>query len=87
VTPAERFGLNLLRCRRRVRLSQEQAAIRAGLHRTEIGFLENGRRTPRIDTLMRLCAAVEAAPAELLDGIEWLPGQSHGGRFSIPDGR
>lgn len=87
MTPAEQFGLNLKRCRRRVRLSQEQVAVRAGLHRTEIGWLEQGKRTARIDTLVKVAAAVEAAPAELLDGIEWLPGQNHNGRFSIPPPR
>jgi transcriptional regulator with XRE-family HTH domain len=87
MTPAEQFGLNLKRCRRRVRLSQEEVALRAGLHRTEIGFLENGKRSPRIDTLLKVAGAVEAAPADLLDGIEWLPGQDHDGRFSIPDPR
>lgn len=61
--------------------------MRASLHRTEIGLLEQGKRKARIDTLMKLCGAVEATPAELLDGIEWLPGQDHDGRFSIPDGR
>jgi transcriptional regulator with XRE-family HTH domain len=81
------FGINLKRCRRRVRLSQEQVAVRAGLHRTAVGMLEKGQRTARVDTLVQLCAAVEAAPAELLDGIEWLPGQNHDGRFSIPDPR
>ena len=87
MTPAERFGQNLKRCRRRVRLSQEAVAMRASLHRTEVGLLEQGKRKARIDTLMKLCGAVEAKPAELLDGIEWLPGQDHDGRFSIPDGR
>jgi transcriptional regulator with XRE-family HTH domain len=86
-TPAEQFGINLKRCRRRVRLSQEAVAVRASLHRTEIGYLENGKRSPRIDTLIKLCGAIEATPADLLDGIEWLPGQDHDGRFSIPDGR
>jgi transcriptional regulator with XRE-family HTH domain len=87
MTPAEQFGLNLKRCRRRVRLSQEEVALRAGLHRTEIGFLENGKRSPRIDTLLKVAGAVEAAPADLLDGIEWLPGQDNDGRFSIPPPR
>lgn len=87
MSPAERFGLNLQRCRRRMRLSQEEVATRASLHRTEIGMLEHGKRKARIDTIVKLCGALEAQPAELLEGIEWLPGQDHDGRFSIPDPR
>ncbi len=66
-----RFGQNLARCRKRSGLSQEDVAFRAGLHRTEIGMLERGTRTPRIDTLVKLAGAVEVDPWELLDGIKW----------------
>jgi transcriptional regulator with XRE-family HTH domain len=69
----EPFRLNLRRLRRRAGLSQEQLAARASLHRTAIGLMENGRRLPRIDTLMRLAASLEVTPNELLDGIEWVP--------------
>jgi transcriptional regulator with XRE-family HTH domain len=67
--PAIRFGQNLLRCRRRVALSQEQLALRASLHRTAIGKLEHGERLPRIDTLVRLMNALEASADDLLDGL------------------
>lgn len=68
---AKRFGENLARARRRARLSQEELAFRAGLHRTEIGLLENARRVPRIDTLVKLCSSLEVGVDELLDGINW----------------
>jgi transcriptional regulator with XRE-family HTH domain len=80
---AERFGENLRRCRRRVRLSQEEVARRASLHRTEVGKLEHGRRCPRIDTLMKLMAAVEASSAELLDGMDWTPPRTGEGLFFV----
>lgn len=83
MTVAERFGENLRRCRRRVRLSQEATAERASLHRTEIGLLESGQRMPRVDTLMKLAGAIEASPAELVQGIQWLPGQARSGGFSV----
>jgi transcriptional regulator with XRE-family HTH domain len=85
VTVAERFGANLRRCRRRAGLSQEQAAVRASLHRSAIGLLERGERVARVDTLVKLMGALEADPDELLAGLEWLPGQVHSGRFSTPD--
>ena len=73
---AERFGRNLFMCRRRAGLSQGQLAARAALHRTEIGLLESGRRTARVDTLMKLTGALEADPRDLLRGIEWQPVES-----------
>lgn len=62
---ADRFGQNLRRCRRVANLSQEQLGLRAGLHRTEIGLLERGARVPRIDTLLKLAAALSVEPGEL----------------------
>lgn len=82
---AERFGANLRRCRRRAGLSQEQAAVRASLHRSAIGLLERGERVARVDTLVKLMGALEVDADELLAGLEWLPGQVHPGRFSVPD--
>jgi transcriptional regulator with XRE-family HTH domain len=80
---AERLGENLRRTRRRVGLSQEQVAIRASLHRTEIGLLERGGRVARIDTLIQLAGAMSVHPADLLDGIAWTPGGVQGGAFEF----
>ncbi len=70
---ADRFRVNLRRCRRRADLSQEQLAQLASVHRTEVGLLENGARIPRLDTLVKLMGSLEVSADELLDGIEWLP--------------
>ena len=76
---AIRFGRNLWRCRRGAGLSQEDVAHRASLHRTEVGLLERGLRTPRIDTVAKLAAAVSVHPGDLFDGIAWeLPTTSEG---------
>jgi transcriptional regulator with XRE-family HTH domain len=80
---ARRLGDNLRRTRRRAGLSQEQVAVRASLHRTEIGLLERGGRVARVDTLIQLAGAMSVHPAELLDGIEWTPGGVHGGLFEF----
>lgn len=81
MTIAERFGKNLNRARKRAGLSQEEAAVRASLHRTEIGLLERGERMPRIDTAIKLAGAVGVPLADLLDGIWWEPGETRPGRF------
>lgn len=70
---AKHLGGNLRRARRRAGYSQEQLAKLSSLHRTEIGLLENGRRLPRVDTLMRLAGSLEVGAEELLRGMEWTP--------------
>lgn len=81
MTVAQRFGANLVCVRKRAALSQEQLGLLADLHRTEIGLLERGARVPRIDTLLKLAAALDIDPTELLEGITWEPGRAVPGHF------
>lgn len=71
---AVRFGKNLARERAKANVSQEALAVLAGLHRTEIGLLERGERCPRIDTVIKLAAALSASVDDLIEGITWHPG-------------
>lgn len=70
---ARQFGENLRRGRRLARMSQEELACRAALHRTEVSFLERGFRVPSIETLLKVSAAVEVPEGRLLDGVDWIP--------------
>lgn len=79
----DQVGRNLLRQRKHAGLSQEEAAIRASLHRTEIGLLERGERLPRVDTLVKLAGALGIMPSDLLDGITWEPGYTQRGEFLV----
>jgi transcriptional regulator with XRE-family HTH domain len=83
---AGRFAENLIYCRKRAGLSQEELGARASVHRTDIGELERGERSPRIDTLVKLAGALSISPSELLAGMEWKPGSNTPGGFSIADG-
>jgi transcriptional regulator with XRE-family HTH domain len=83
---ATRFGANLARCRKRANLSQEELGLRSSLHRTEISLLERGIRIPRIDTLVKLAGALSIPPSELLEGIDWRPGTTTAGSFSVAGG-
>lgn len=66
----EQLGSNLRRRRREAGLSQERLAELCDLHRTEIGLLERGERSPRLDTLVTLARGLElSSPCDLLDGI------------------
>jgi transcriptional regulator with XRE-family HTH domain len=78
---AQQFAENLLIYRRRAGLSQEALGFRADLHRTEIGEIEKGARTPRIDTLVKLAGALSVTPGDLMKGIAWIPGGTRVGRF------
>ncbi|HEV3035101.1 MAG TPA: helix-turn-helix transcriptional regulator [Solirubrobacteraceae bacterium] len=66
----EQLGSNLRRHRRNAGLSQERLAELCDLHRTEIGLLERGERSPRLDTLVTLARGLElSSPCDLLEGI------------------
>jgi transcriptional regulator with XRE-family HTH domain len=78
---AGRFGDNLARCRKRADFSQEELALRASLHRTEISNLERGLRLPRVDTLVKLKSCLEVSADDLLAGLAWTPGDYRPGGF------
>jgi len=86
VSVARRFGRNLVRCRKRAGYSQEQLALLASLHRTEIGKLERGERLARIDTLVKLSGSLEVSADDLLDGLDWTPGGPRIGSFRVSGG-
>ena len=60
------FGINLRRYREELRLSQEDLAEKADLHRTYIGSVERGERNVSIDNMERLASAVGRTIPELL---------------------
>ena len=78
---AERFAANLVRLRRLARMSQHDLAVRSTLHRTHIGLLEHGKRMPRLDTVVKLAAALEVSTNDLVQGIEWIPDEDRGGQY------
>jgi len=47
-------------------ISQEELAHRAGLSRTGMGFVETGKRWPRLDTLMKVADGLNITVDELL---------------------
>jgi transcriptional regulator with XRE-family HTH domain len=84
---AWQFAENLFLARRRAGISQEQLGLGAGLHRTEIGQLEQGHRRPRIDTLVKLAGALGVPPGDLLKGMAWTTGGQRNGRFRFSSSR
>jgi transcriptional regulator with XRE-family HTH domain len=82
---AAHFGDNLVRCRKRANLTQDELSIRASMHRTEISQLERGFRVAGIDTLIKLADSLEIPPQRLLAGISWSPGDTRPGSFQAAD--
>lgn len=85
---ARLFGRNLRQARRRAGLSQEEVGFRASLHRTEVGLLERGARVPRIDTLVKIAAALGVRiDCVLLAGMTWNSGyiRPEAGEFTFKD--
>jgi transcriptional regulator with XRE-family HTH domain len=80
-----RISDNLRAARLRQRMSQEEVARRAGLHRTEIGKLENRERLPRIDSAVKLATALDIPVDQLVDGVTWEPARRawERGRFVV----
>ncbi len=80
MTNAERFGANLARARRQADMTQDELAVRAAIHRTELSELERGLRLPLLVTAIKLADSLEVRLNELVEGIAWTPGEvRHGG--------
>ena len=79
----QRFGANLRRARRGADLSQVGLAQLVGLNRVDVSAIERGQRLPRLDTILKLSAGVEASPCVLLAGLRWRPGHYVEGSFNV----
>lgn len=65
----ERFGANVRSARHARGWTQEDLAHKTGLATVQVSRIERGAREIRLTTLLRLLAAFEAPPEELLQGL------------------
>jgi len=65
-----RFAELLRSHRERAGLSQEELADRAGLHRTFISQVERGLKSPSLNSLVSLAAALDLKLAKFLHGMD-----------------
>jgi transcriptional regulator with XRE-family HTH domain len=70
---AERFSANLVWFRHQAGLSQQELADRVGMNRVVLSALEQGRRLPRLDTILRLVAGLEVKNCDLVAWMWWDP--------------
>jgi transcriptional regulator with XRE-family HTH domain len=66
----EVFGLTLRDLREERGLTQEHLSFKAGLHRTYVGLMERGLKSPTIVTVVRLANALDMKPSAMLRKME-----------------
>ncbi|WP_301540018.1 helix-turn-helix domain-containing protein [Ralstonia pickettii] len=69
-TGAAAFGVVLMRLRRQRSMTQQRLAVEADLDRTYISYLENGHRSPSLDTMLAISRALCISLAQLASLIE-----------------
>ena len=70
------FGRVLQELRRERGLTQEGLAERSGCHRAHVSFLERGLKSPTLNMLFQLAAALEVSPTELVSRVEARSGEA-----------
>ncbi len=64
------FGRNVQTIRMKLKISQEELAFRAGLHRTYIGMVERAERSISLQNAKKIADALNVQIDELLDNGE-----------------
>ncbi len=77
----------MLKNRKRLGISQEEFAFRAGIHPTAASTLEIGQTVPYIHTFIRVAGGLGVTTDELTAGILWTPPETiiTPGGFEVPD--
>ena len=71
-TPEQAFGLIVRRIRLKRGLSQQALADKSGYHRTYIGLLERGQKSPSLRTIFNIATTLQVKPSEIVRGVERL---------------
>ena len=51
--------------REKQRISQMDLSFKAGLSQNQVSYIETGKRTPNLQTLLSICQALQISPAVL----------------------
>ena len=80
---AEQLGVNLCRLRAKAELSRDELANDSDVGHGHLSKIENGGLLCRVDTLVKLAAALGVTPNHLLAGVGWRPREDGGGGFEV----
>lgn len=64
------LGEAIRKARQRAGLTQEELAFRAAISRNYVSLLELGQRSPTVDTLLRVAAALGTKASTLIEHVE-----------------
>jgi len=53
--------------REKQRISQMDLSLKAGLSQNQVNYIETGKRTPNLHTILNICKALEINPAVLFE--------------------
>ena len=67
---AKEIGNRIKKLRSDIDLSQEKLSYKCNLHRTYIGAIERGEKSPTIETLIKITAALDISLSEFLKDFE-----------------
>jgi len=70
ISPEIAFGRVLRRIREKSEVSQDDLGAKSGYHRTYIGQLERGEKSPSLRTLFNLAASLGVLPSTIVKSIE-----------------
>jgi transcriptional regulator with XRE-family HTH domain len=75
-SPNVAFGKTIAGLRQAARLSQEELAEQAAIHRTYVSQIERGLKSPTIVILFKLANALDTTPSKILKQVETKVGGS-----------
>ncbi len=64
------FGKDIRSIRNNKHMTQASLALATHLDRSYISMLERGLRYPSLETVLRICQALEVSSGELVEGID-----------------
>jgi DNA-binding XRE family transcriptional regulator len=65
----EEFGARVRNRRIELGFSQEAAALRCGIHWTQLGKVERGQRSLRLETIIKIANGLEIDAGRLVSGL------------------
>ena len=63
------FGSRVRDRRLEIGLSQEAAAVKCGIHWTQLGKVERGQRSLRLETIVKIAAGLDIDAGALVSGL------------------
>lgn len=70
------FGERVRDRRAALGLSQEAAAVRCGIHWTQLGKVERGQRSLRLETIVKIAHGLDIEAGNLVSGLPLPPEES-----------